>query len=549
MIDTVRIVSFLLATSLVSGAVSGSCNGRAGWLLTDGDILTMDQARPQADWILIRGERIVDLGNSPPPALDDCIEVHALSGRTVIPGLIDSHVHFIRQANYPGFDVRPAEGADSIGELIGLLGEAAEQAPEGVDLVVIGGIDPDRLDEKRLPAGSELDRVETERVIYLQRGFSGPAVTNAAGRRLFGDNGVEVGDDGAIARGRATNAAFAVLDARQSGAERSAGFIRLMTHANRLGVTTVFDEGGTPFPGAANFDPDNDYDTLHELWRDDALTVRIRAQFGAFDDRPERGAIEERVDNAWARFGDDMLKTVAMGEHVVAFPRRGEVSDAYPAKAMAIAAAGWPHEQHSASIRENRQHLAGIEAADAKHSIEGLRWSLAHVFELGAEEDQALLERVKSLGMGLRLQNHGYTVRTGGFPLGRLLGGDNAGPLYRTLLESGVPLGAGTDGALGMPVNPWFSIYYMVTGRDNQGKLVNAGQTIDRMDALRLFTRGSAWFSFEEDELGVLKPGAHADLAVLNADFREIGEQELLDIESVWTLVGGQLVYRASAAP
>jgi hypothetical protein len=82
--------------------------------------------------------------------------------------------------------------------------------------------------------------------------------------------------------------------------------------------------------------------------------------------------------------------------------------------------------------------------------------------------------------VGVRVQNQGYTIPTDGFPLGRTFGGTNRGPLYRTLLDSRIPMGAGTDGPLVGPMNPWLSIYYMVTGRDNSGRLVNAGETLTR---------------------------------------------------------------------
>ena len=175
--------------------------------------------------------------------------------------------------------------------------------------------------------------------------------------------------------------------------------------------------------------------------------------------------------------------------------------------------------------------------------ITELRWSLAHVFEMGKDNDLTHVNTLKSMGMGVRVQNQGYIVPTDRFPLGRTLGAKNAGPLFRTLVDSGIPIGAGTDGSLLGPMNPWLSIYYMVTGKDSAGNMVNPGQTITRMEALRLYTMGSAWFSFDESHLGSLEPGKLADLVVLSEDYLTLPEEQIRTLHSVLTVVGGKIVH------
>ncbi len=349
--------------------------------------------------------------------------------------------------------------------------------------------------------------------------------------------------DGALSQGRETIAAYSALKAGLDVEQMKRGTRDLMGYANRVGLTTVFDESGIPFPGAGFFDSKADYAAVLDLWRNDATTVRIRLQFSTFDDGPHRGALEDRIEYSWFGFGDDMLRVVALGEHVVTFPRDGVVNPAYGAKLRGIAASGWPHEQHSTSDAENRQHIAAIEAAHAESPIMDLRWSLTHVFELRQGGDLSLIERLTAMGMGVRVQNQGYTVLTHAFPLGRVIGGVNQGPLYRTLVDAGIPLGAGTDGSLVGPMNPWLSLYYMVTGKDNAGSTVNAGETLSRFEALRLYTIGSAWFSFDEERLGSIESGKLADLVVLNADYLTVPEEEIRSLRSVLTLVGGKVVF------
>jgi predicted amidohydrolase YtcJ len=535
-----------VADDMKTERLPASCPGAEELALVNGKILTMDKDMSVASWILVRGREIVGVGTdceTSDRAIPPCRVVVDLEGRTLVPGLIDSHIHFIRQGLYPGHDVRGAETAVHLDELLGLIEQRTVQVPEGKFITVLGGIQPAQLAEKRLPTLDELDSASPKHPVYIQLNFSGPALTNSRGKEVFAARGVNVQDDGTLAAGAATNTAFEVLREGQTLEDKLRSTLELMGYANRVGLTMVFDEGGTSFPGASNFDPRTDYEAVLDLWSQGKATLRIRAQLSSADDTPGRGRVEERVDNVWPRFGDDMLQVVALGEHVVTFPRNGEVSAAYAAKAEVIARAGWPHEQHSTSFEENRQHLEGIEAAHQDSPITDLRWSLTHVFELGTGGDRRHLERLKAMNMGVRVQNHGYSLATDEFPLGRSLKGDNAGPLYRTLVDAGIPIGAGTDGPLAAPMNPWLSIYYMVTGRNNAGELVNPDQTLTRMEALRLYTRGSAWFSFEEDRLGSIEVGKLADLAVLDTDYLAVPDKEIRTIQSVFTLVGGEVVF------
>ena len=91
-----------------------------------------------------------------------------------------------------------------------------------------------------------------------------------------------------------------------------------------------------------------------------------------------------------------------------------------------------------------------------------------------------------------------------------------AGPPYRTLLESGIPIGAGSDSAVVGALNPWFGIYFMTTGKDAGGDLLLPGQQISRKDALRLYTAANAWFNFEENDMGTIEAGKAADIILVD---------------------------------
>jgi hypothetical protein len=101
------------------------------------------------------------------------------------------------------------------------------------------------------------------------------------------------------------------------------------------------------------------------------------------------------------------------------------------------------------------------------------------------------------------------------------------------------------------PLNPWLGLYYVVTGRNARGELINAGQTLSREQALKLYTAANGWFLNEEDRLGSLEPGKYADLVVLSEDYFDadaVDDDAIKRIRSVLTLVGGEVVHGASAS-
>lgn len=537
------------ATSKDRGSENvASCSNEQDLRLVNGTILTMNESNAVVSNIRVQNGRIVALGEE---ALSlgpksDCVQEIDLGGRTVIPGLIDSHIHFVRAGIAPGHDLRAAETLTSIAEFQALIADQTKMLPDNTVITIMGGITPTQFDEGRLPTIAELDEVAPNHVVYIQLGFAGPGLTNSAGKAFFSAKGIEADVDGRFAKGPATGRAFGALKSMQTHQDRKEGIRRLMHHANSLGLTTVFDQGGVPFPGAGFFSNEHDYAALTDIWRDKEMTMRMRAQFVVYDGNEKPGAVEKtlQAQETWHSKGDDMLKFTALGEHIVSFPKEGHVQPFYVEKAAAVAAQGWTHEQHSTSFRENKQHIEAIKAIHAKTPITDLRWSLSHVFELGHEKSASLIDTLKSMGMGVRVQNHAYTNPTDRFPLGRTLGGGNAGPLYRTLMDSGIKMGAGSDGALLGPMNPWLSIYYMVTGKNAAGELVNKGQTLSRLEALRLYTNENAWFSFDEQQLGSLEVGKLADLAVLNNDYLTVAEKDIRNLKSVFTLVGGKVVYQ-----
>jgi predicted amidohydrolase YtcJ len=160
------------------------------------------------------------------------------------------------------------------------------------------------------------------------------------------------------------------------------------------------------------------------------------------------------------------------------------------------------------------------------HPISGLRWALLHLQSIDAPPLKALSD----LGAGASAQTWTYLSAGGG-------------PPFRRIVNSGIPAGAGTDSTNVSALDPWLSLFYMTTGRNLAGVLTNTGQQISRVEALRLYTEGAAWFSFDEGHVGSFVASKYADLAVWREDYLTMPEQRIRKIESVLTMVGGKIVH------
>jgi len=163
-----------------------TCSTDIGLQLYNGRIITMDGANRVTSSITIKNDRIVTLGIATSDQEDtSCLRRIDLQGRTVIPGLIDSHMHFIRAGSTPGQDLRLAETTSTITELLDLIRVATQNTPDDKAITIIGGLSPQQFVENRFPTLQELDSASLDHIVYVQQGFSGPAFTNSAGKVFF----------------------------------------------------------------------------------------------------------------------------------------------------------------------------------------------------------------------------------------------------------------------------------------------------------------------------------------------------------------------------
>jgi predicted amidohydrolase YtcJ len=201
----------------------------------------------------------------------------------------------------------------------------------------------------------------------------------------------------------------------------------------------------------------------------------------------------------------------------------------------------WPFRLHATYDESISRFLDVFEAVNREIPFDGLRWFFDHA-ETVTERN---LERIKALSGGIAIQHR--MAYQGEYFIDRY--GAKAvqqTPPIKKMLQMGIPVGAGTDATRVASYNPWVSLYWMVAGKTVGGTaLYPEANRLERSEALHRYTLGSAWFSAEEDKKGSLMAGQFADLAVLSADFFSVPEEEIKQIESVLTIVGGKIVFGA----
>jgi hypothetical protein len=357
----------------------------------------------------------------------------------------------------------------------------------------------------------ELDAAAPDHAVYVSGTGGGTgAITNTLGRAFFITTGVVVDESTGVVP--ATGPAVAALQSAQTLEDKLRGTADLNAHANSLGLTGVINAG--------NLD---DQEMALRLWRQDKLTIRMRPLFPG--NSPQE--VETRVANNFSQdgraVGDDLFRVAGFGERIGG---ADPMSAQFEPTARMIARHGWLLQQHSITLKENDFHLEAFRSIAREHPIDQLRWSIIHLQGI----DSTRLKMLMDLGAGASAQTWTYMSTAGG-------------PPFRRIVDSGIHAGVGTDSTNVSALDPWLSLFYMTTGRNLAGVLTNDGQQISRVEALRLYTEGAAWFSFDDHHVGSFMEGKYADLAVLSHDYLTVPDPMIRKIESVLTLVGGKIVH------
>jgi hypothetical protein len=478
--------------------------------------------------------------------------------RTLIPGLNDSHMHPIRGGLNYNLELR-WDGVPSLADALRMLRDQAARTPAPQWVRVIGGWTEFQFAERRMPTLEEINAAAPETPAFVMHLYDRALLNGAALRALGYDKNAPEFPAGEVQRDRHgnptglliakpnANILYATLAkgptlSRQDQLNSSRLFFREL---NRFGITSAIDAGG----GFQNY-PD-DYGVVNELHRNGELSVRLA--YNLFTQRPK----QELADfSSWTKLtrhgdGDDFYRVNGAGEMLVfsaadfedfLVPR----PDLLPVMESELKAVirhlvehRWPFRLHATYNETIERALNVYEEVNRETPFDGLHWFFDHCETITDRN----IERVKALGGGIAVQNRmafqgEYFVERYGSQQARRT------PPIRRMLEMGVPVGAGTDATRVSSYNPYLSLYWLVTGKTVGGlRLYPEENRLDRGEALKLYTLGSSWFSTENGKKGALAPGQLADVAVLSADYFSIPEEEIRQLESVLTIVGGKVVY------
>ena len=541
------------ALGLLGLALAGPGGAQtADIILVHGKILTLDDHFSVREALAVSEGRIAALGRS-----NDIMKLAGrktrvvdLRGRTVIPGLIDSHIHAIRAALSYSVEVSWI-GAASLEEALDRVRDAARAAKPGDWLIVAGGWTPEQFREKRRPTRAELAAAAGDHPAYVQLFYGWALMTPAAFKALNIAADSDLPPRGALERDAAGNptggitgdtATITALFARLPSPpfeQRVEGTRKFFRELNRLALTGVIDPGGF---GMAP----RDYQALLKLWRDRALTLRVAYTVFAQKRGSELEDYRALTQLLPMGFGDDMLRFNGIGENV-AWGMYNNDNPGEAEKAQFYEIARWAAARrmslniHWHNDRSVGQLLDIFERVNREVPIADLRWAVAHLNDASAPT----LERMKALGVGWAMQDALYFE---GERFQKEKGAEAAhrAPPLKTALRIGVKIGAGTDAHRVASYNPFVALRWMLDGKTVGGTALRGPEeTPTREEALQMYTTGSAWFAHDEDRRGSLEAGKLADLAVLSKDYMKAPIEEIGAIESLLTMLGGRIVYAA----
>jgi predicted amidohydrolase YtcJ len=532
----------------------------ADLILHNGRFSTLDRSNAGPDAVAIADGRFLSVGRARDVEATASATTKRidLQGRRVIPGLIDSHMHIIRSGLSYNLELR-WDGVRSLSTALKMLKAQVDRTPAPQWVRVIGGFTEHQFAEKRLPTIDELNAIAPDTPVFILHLYD-RALLNGAALRAVGYNKATPNPPGGeIVRDRNGNPTGLLL-AQPNAAILYATLAKgpklpeeyqknssrhFMREVNRLGVTGVIDAGG----GFQNYP--EDYRIIEELHAAGELTVRLA--YNLFTQKPK----EELADfRNWAGIvrpgqGDDFYRHNGAGEMLVYsaadfedfrverpdMPASME-TDLEPVVRL-LAERRWPWRLHATYDETISRALDVYERVNRDTPLDGLPWFFDHCETISDRN----IDRIAELGGGIAIQHRmafqgEYFVERYG-----RAAAERTPPIQR-MLRSGLPVGAGTDATRVASYNPWVSLSWLVTGKTVGGlKLYPASETLDREQALRLWTEANTWFSGEGGKKGQIKVGQLADLAVLSDDYFSVPEEKIEDITSVLTLLGGKPVH------
>lgn len=531
-------------------------------ILTNGKFLTMDSQSTVADALAIRDGKILAVGSGAAvkPLAGSQTKVIDLGGKTVVPGLIDTHAHF--KAAGLGEYVVNMSRAKTVAEALDAIKAFVANKKPGE--WIIGGAwhPPSQLAEKRYLTRQEIDSVAPNNPVYLRTVGHFSMANSLALQKAGVEKNTPDPSGGSFEKDKSGELTGVLVETAIDRVEKAVPAwteqdqIRQFKIAesvlNSYGITSVV-EGATEAKDVA---------TLQKVALSGEATLRVGVMYRP--EPPKELAAWETImsgNGASSGFGDDWLKFAGIkiyydgGMTLKTALMRDEYPDSHdhyhgitqqtPERLKELISIcnryNWRVGVHVVGDLGVDQVLDAFEAADKEKSIKDRRFVLIHASLITPEQ----MERAHRLGVRADFQNVFMWDKAA--TVERFLGkavAERAVPTKTLIKIMGIDnLGAGTDFPVN-PINPFLNMYIMVTRKDPNGHVYGASEAISREEALRLYTSAASRYMFDEGRKGTLQPGKLADLVVLSADFMTVPEEDIKNIKADLTLVGGKVVFQ-----
>jgi predicted amidohydrolase YtcJ len=535
-------------------------NVKAETILYNGNIHTLDPDNPLASAVAIKDGKFIAVGE------DKTVLTHAdhytnridLQRQTVIPGINDSHTHLIRGGLNYNLELR-WDGVTSLADALRMLKEQVDRTPLPQWVRVVGGWSEFQFAERRMPTLKEINDLSPDTPVFILHLYDRAFLNRAALKAVGYTKATPAPPGGQIERdsnGEPTGLILATPNALILYATLSKGpklpfeqqvnsTRHYMREMNRFGITSVIDAGG----GFQNY-PD-DYRVIDELNQKKQLTVRIA--YNLFTQHPKQEADDFKnwISSVKLYQGDDMYRQNGAGEMLTFSaadfedflqPRPElpeQMEDELEAVVRLLVENRWPFRLHATYNESISKFLNVFEKINREIPFNGLPW----IFDHAETIDDRNIDRVVKLGGGIAIQSR---MAFKGEYFADRYGAEKTlqTPPVQKMLSAGLSVGGETDATKVSSYNPWIALYWLSSGKTVGGReIYGLEQRLSRQQALELYTKGSAWFSNEQDKKGSIKAGMFADLVVLDRDYFKVDELEIKNIEADLTLVDGKIVY------
>ncbi|MBT8338229.1 MAG: amidohydrolase [Gemmatimonadetes bacterium] len=564
----VAFLTFAASGCAPGDSVGGDAATPADLVVTDGRVVTMDDATPEAEAVAVRDGRIVAVGSVDEIAswVGDDTEVVDAAGRLVIPGFIEGHGHFTGLGD--SRMILDLTTATSWEEIVAMVEEAAASTPAGTLIRGRGWhqekwTDTPEPNVDGVPLHDDLSAVSSEHPVYLTHASGHASFVNGLALEMAGiDDGTPDPAGGTIVRdasGRATGllreTASGLVGNLRAGEmtdeERAERFRRQVELAGGEALAhgvTAFHDAGTGFGTVDGYRALADAGELPIR-----LYVMLRVSNASLaenigDYRMEEygggfltvRSIKRSIDGALGSHGawllepyEDLPSSAGLNTSPV---------DDVEETARIAAENGFQLNVHAIGDRANREVLDLYQRAWDATGIGGsdLRWRIEHAQHLHPDDIP------RFAGMGVVASMQGVHGTSDGPWVPEKLGDERARTgayMWRDLWDSGAIVTNGTDVPV-EPIDPIASYYSMVSRMMNNGEVFYPDQALDRVESLRAYTINAAYSAFQEDVMGSITPGKYGDLVILSADILTIPEEEIPSAEVDVTILGGEVAYR-----